>query len=122
MSVYVVGQSEADEAPIKIGRSGNVQDRLSTLSTGSPTPLLLHATIENEVWHKGNLDELPDEFVEKRLHEFLKLYAVEQLRGEWFNMSAVQLHAALPLYSRWLWDNHSVSAYFWFDNTEGNEQ
>lgn len=67
--VYAISSSE-QPAPVKIGKSANVNKRLSQLQTASPVPL--------RVWWQR---ETPDPELEAKLHRH---FAAQRISGEWF--------------------------------------
>ncbi len=72
--LYII-QSDITGA-FKIGRSKNVERRLVQLQTGSPYKLKLIL----ELKHQG--------FIEKQLHEILKIHRCRK-NGEWFDFKAI---------------------------------
>jgi hypothetical protein len=65
--VYFVQAGES--GPVKIGVTGNIEDRVRTMQTGSPQPLRVLATFP------GGFD------LEARLH---RMFAPHRVHGEWF--------------------------------------
>jgi hypothetical protein len=80
MHIYVIGTQEKQ----KIGYSGNVEKRLSTLQTGNAEKIQIHYTIEVS----------PDmaRKIEKKIHND---YRYLMIRGEWFNMKPEQATSIL---------------------------
>lgn len=70
MNVYFV-QAGDERGPIKIGISGDVAKRVSSIQTGNPQPCRLLASFE----HKNAVD------VERRLHD---TFSDLRMEGEWF--------------------------------------
>ncbi|MFJ4633594.1 GIY-YIG nuclease family protein [Streptomyces sp. NPDC088847] len=71
MTTFLYAISSADQpAPVKIGKTGNVTQRLSQLQTASPFPLRVW-------WSKETAD--PD--LEAKLHRH---FADKRMSGEWF--------------------------------------
>jgi hypothetical protein len=75
MHIYIIGTKDKQ----KIGISGDVSKRLSTLQTGNPDSLKIHYTIE--------LPKDRARLVEKKIH---KEYNHLKIKGEWFNMIPTQ--------------------------------
>ena len=71
-NVYFALDEESNA--LKIGKADDVDDRLSTLQTGNPNPLIILYTIKcRSDWHALDL--------EKKLHE---RFDALHIRGEWF--------------------------------------
>lgn len=73
MFIYVIGPKEG---PQKIGLSGDVEKRLSTLQTGSPVDLMIH--------HKEPVETKQVRKLEKKIHRELNH---KRIKGEWFDYS-----------------------------------
>lgn len=79
--VYFIGQKGAG-GPLKIGVSGNIRNRLSTLQIGAPFDLVCHNYIEVADEHGAA--------VEAAIHTLLHK---KRIRGEWF---AIEPEEILP--------------------------
>lgn len=76
MFIYVIGPNEGAQ---KIGLSGDVEKRLSTLQTGSPVELFVH--------HKEPIDTKQVRKLEKKIHVELNH---KRARGEWFDLTPTE--------------------------------
>jgi len=72
MYIYVIGTNDKQ----KIGFSGDVNKRLSTLQTGNPEKLIIH--------HKIEVPSERARLVENKIH---KEYSYLRIKGEWFSMT-----------------------------------
>jgi len=72
--LYVIGPKQ--NGPVKIGFSAHPEQRLKTLQTSHPDPLVIHHTVK---FDSKNIREL-----EKIIH---KEVSHKKTQGEWFNIS-----------------------------------
>lgn len=78
MPVYFISDSVDIGRKVKIGRSGNIDQRLKNLQTGNP----------NELFVLGYIYSGDDRALEKEFH---RRFADRRGRGEWFNIGADEL-------------------------------
>jgi hypothetical protein len=90
MFIYVIGSSDKQ----KIGISADVSQRLKSLQTGNPEPLIIHHTVA-----------VPDDrayMLEQKIHKELSYL---RMKGEWFRMSPSMAKSQLDFaIIRWLDD------------------
>jgi len=72
--LYAIGPN--DNGPIKIGFSKNPIQRIKTLQTAHPSPLVIHKMVAFET------DKI--RLVEKSIHQSL---SYKKKKGEWFNIT-----------------------------------
>lgn len=85
--VYFIRRGDSDS--IKVGRTTNLKDRLSTLQTGSEFILTVVRTIHCT-------SDYTSEQLEDYLHKKFKRDG-HHIRGEWFNLTDIQIHSEIIL-------------------------
>lgn len=94
LDLYIIQQKGTGY--LKVGRSGNVEERLKQLQTGSATELRIILHVPN----RGGL--------EKDIHRRMSRYKCWNRQGEWFEEPAL---AELPV---WLYDMLDLDAQDWW--------
>jgi hypothetical protein len=92
MHIYVIGTDEKQ----KIGYSGDVEKRLSTLQTGNAEKIRIH--------HKIEVAPERARKIEKKIHDE---YRYLMIRGEWFNMKPEQATSILE-YAKIRWSEDTL--------------
>ena len=87
-TIYLIGQRDNFDVPIKIGVATNVQERLRTIQTGCPYPLEVLLTFPGDLEHESYLHNI---------------YADKRTSGEWFLLTEEDfklIKAAAVLYQQ----------------------
>jgi hypothetical protein len=103
--VYFFGHAGSDQGPLKIGYTGNLAQRRSTIQTSSPYEIQCFDSIEIDDDEKLDIEAL--------LHTFLQ---PRRIRGEWFNIKPSEIRLVADLFF------HSMGMRAIFTDDEGEER